>query len=122
MYSRDGDFGQVRLAEPLHTQQALDTLFCFSGAGWHRCNDRYAIRRPQGNTDPLLLFTAKGEGQLRIDTGSWRLKPGRRREESGNLPGFTCADVWRCSLCSSWEPEYCRFIMRRFMGRWWNSC
>lgn len=76
MYSRDGDFGQVRLAEPLHTQQALDTLFCFSGAGWHRCNDRYAIRRPQGNTDPLLLFTAKGEGQLRIDTGSWRLKPG----------------------------------------------
>lgn len=33
MYSRDGDFGQVRLAEPLHTQQALDTLFCFSGAG-----------------------------------------------------------------------------------------
>lgn len=76
MYSRDGEFGQVRLVEPLHTQQALDTLFCFSAAGWHRCNDRYTIRRPGGSADPLLLFTAEGEGFLQIQENAWRLTPG----------------------------------------------
>lgn len=114
MYSRDGEFGQVRLVEPLHTPQALDTLFCFSVAGWHRCNDKYAIRRSEGSADPLLLFTAEGEGLLQIRENTWRLAPGTAAFIPAELPhryGTPASGVWEFTwlhLCGGLALQFVR--------------
>lgn len=75
MYDTDGDFGQVRLVDSIFPPGMSDAAICFTSAGWHRCNSRYRIDRPDGMGRYLLLFTTGGEGRLRVDGQTRPLPP-----------------------------------------------
>lgn len=66
MYSVDGDFGKVRTVSFLTTQRARSVFNYVSSAGWHRCNDRYRIRREGGINTHLMFFTVSGCGEMTI--------------------------------------------------------
>lgn len=76
VYCVDGDFGKVRIAEGLFLPADEAALTCFESAGWHACNDRYRIDRPDGAPFWLLLFTVAGEGRLELEDGAYALTPG----------------------------------------------
>ncbi len=76
MYEIDGEFGKVRLANYVFSQQAMNLLACFSGVGWHHCNDLYHIARPNGCGDALILFTVSGNGALNVEDRMFCLVPG----------------------------------------------
>ena len=76
MYEIDGEFGKVRLANYVFSQQAMNLLACFSGVGWHHCNDLYHIARPNGCGDALILFTVSGNGALNVEGRMFCLVPG----------------------------------------------
>lgn len=76
MYDTDGDFGQVRLIDSIFPQEMMEAAVCFSSAGWHRCNSRYRIDRPEGMGIYLLLFTVAGEGRLHLNGQQQALLPG----------------------------------------------
>lgn len=76
MYDINGDFGRVRLGNFVFSQQAESFLSCFSGIGWHRCNDLYGIARKDGYFAPLILFTVDGMGVLRTNSQEYSLTAG----------------------------------------------
>ena len=76
MYDTDGDFGQVRLVDSIFPQEMGEAAVCFSIAGWHRCNSRYRIDRPEGMNIFLLMFTVQGEGRLCLNGQTRSLQPG----------------------------------------------
>ena len=63
MYSVNGAFGKVRMADDCMPFSSSD-LFGFTSAGWHECNSLYHINREEGGREFLLLFTVSGEGRL----------------------------------------------------------
>lgn len=73
MYDMDGDFGRVRLITPVYPERMRGCVFELGSAGWHLCNDRYHIRREQGGSQWLMLFTVAGEGRLTLDGKSHSL-------------------------------------------------
>ncbi|MBP3627140.1 MAG: helix-turn-helix domain-containing protein [Clostridia bacterium] len=75
MYSVNGDYGQVRIASLLPGAQSQE-LFSLEALGWHKCNDKYEISRPQGCENHLILITVGGCGHLRIRDKELRLTPG----------------------------------------------
>lgn len=75
MYHVNGDFGQVRLVSLMPLPQS-DGLFSVQSVGWHRCNDRYCITRPQGGDIDLLLITVQGRGVLRLGNKEYSLTAG----------------------------------------------
>lgn len=103
MYDTDGDFGQVRLVDGLFPPEMEEAAPGFTNAGWHFCNSRYRICRPDGAAVYLLLATVGGEGRLILDGRTYRLTPGtlavvpprrptcmkRRRAGCGNSIGST---------------------------------
>ena len=74
MYNKNGDFGKVRLAHLLPTEQELG-LFSLSCCGWHHCNDRYQLWNLQ-DREHLLLFTVSGCGIMRVNEREYRLPAG----------------------------------------------
>lgn len=77
MYSTDGEFGKVRLVSHTPSRRALEGLFCFSSAGWHRCNDQYLMFRSGEQAGFYqLIFTLDGCGCLEVDGTQMRLKAG----------------------------------------------
>ena len=93
MYDTDGDFGQVRLVDSIFPQEMGEAAVCFSNAGWHRCNSRYRIDRPEGMSIFLLLFTVGGEGCLCLNGQTRLLQPG------------TAALIPPCREVSYYTPE-----------------
>lgn len=75
MYHVNGDFGQVRLVSLMPLPQNTG-LFSVQSVGWHRCNDRYCITRPQGGDADLVLITAQGRGVLRLKSREYSLTAG----------------------------------------------
>lgn len=75
MYSTNGDFGQVRLANLLPTLQSRN-LFSLHAVGWHKCNDLYHYRYEHGNPNHLLFFTVHGSGYLVMDGQKYVLPAG----------------------------------------------
>ena len=63
MYETNGDFGQVRVANPIFSQRSAENLTIFTSCGWHRCNDLYHIS--QKDREALILVTVGGSGALR---------------------------------------------------------
>ena len=63
MYSTNGDFGQVRIANSLPTLQSKN-LFSLHTIGWHKCNDLYRISNREGSADHHIFFTLRGSGYL----------------------------------------------------------
>lgn len=77
MYSVDGDFGQVRMITQINTSKEPDGFFSFSTLGWHRCNEKYRITRPNGEgVDYLLLVTIQGRGCLQFGGNEYTLNAG----------------------------------------------
>ena len=72
MYSKNGSFGQVRLAQG---PTAPTTLFSVKLCGWHRCNDQYRIDRT-ANAAPLFIYTVDGCGEMQIGALQTRLPAG----------------------------------------------
>lgn len=72
MYSIDGDFGKVRhipLPIGFHNLQT-EVPFCIHSGGWHRCNEKYHIRRENGHdTGHMLFFSLSEGGRLQLDNG-----------------------------------------------------
>ena len=75
MYHANGDFGQVRMATLLSTPLSQH-LFSLHAIGWHRCNDRYCVTRPNGCETHLTLITIKGKGILRLEGKEYDLTAG----------------------------------------------
>ncbi len=75
MYHQDGSFGQVRLAALVPTLQS-EGLFFLNSIGWHKCNDRYNIVRPEGFVHHLILVTVSGCGYMRIGDTEYSLPAG----------------------------------------------
>lgn len=75
MYSVNGEYGQVRIASFLSGTQRED-LFSLEAIGWHKCNDKYEISRPQGCENHLILITVSGCGHLKIKDKEFKLTPG----------------------------------------------
>ena len=75
MYSTNGDFGQVRIANMLPTLQSKN-LFSLHVIGWHKCNDLYRYTYEHGNPNHLLFFTVRGCGSLTINGQKYSLPAG----------------------------------------------
>ncbi len=75
MYHANGDFGLVRMVTLLPTPQS-QYLFSLHTIGWHRCNDRYCVTRPNGCETHLILITIKGRGVLRLERKEYDLTAG----------------------------------------------
>jgi len=67
-YAVNGDFGEVRkLRLPLGSCD-VSIPFLATGAGWHRCNDKYHIYRENGfENGHMLLFSVNDGGCLQLD-------------------------------------------------------
>lgn len=75
MYSEDGDFGLSRFYGIFSTSHNLG-LYQVGAIGWHKCNDKYVIDRPNGTNLHTILFTVKGKGAMRIEKEEYTLTPG----------------------------------------------
>ena len=75
MFHIDGDFGQVRKVSSIMPDEGETGLFSFSGAGWHRCNRLYQIKRDHGAEDELILITLSGKGRVQIDCQEFEAGP-----------------------------------------------
>lgn len=75
MYFTEEDFGKVRVASLMPMPQN-DGIFAPHSIGWHCCNDRYCIKRPEGISIHLFLITVKGKGILRLGNREYALLPG----------------------------------------------
>lgn len=73
MYSINGEFGKVRIAQQIITPASMDILFYFVSAGWHQCNSNYRIRREKGCSSYLILMTVSGLGHLQIENQAYHL-------------------------------------------------
>lgn len=71
MYSKNGDFGLVKVKS--HSFIKGENLFTFQNCGWHKCNDKYRIERKNGELS-IIFVTVSGEGALIIDNKKCRLK------------------------------------------------
>ena len=76
MYEIDGDFGKVRLGNFVFSSRAAQMLMCFSGIGWHKCNELYRISRKDGYHFPLIIFTVGGKGVLKAAENEYTLSAG----------------------------------------------
>lgn len=76
VYEIDGAFGKVRLGNFVFSSNAQESLMCFTGIGWHKCNDLYGIYRKEGYSYPLILFTVDGMGVLRMGNREYSLTAG----------------------------------------------
>lgn len=75
MYSENGDFGLSRLYTVFSTSHDQG-IYQIGAIGWHKCNDKYVIDRPNGSPLHTLLFTVKGKGAMRIEGQDFTLTPG----------------------------------------------
>ena len=75
MYSTNGDFGQVRIANLMPTLQNKN-LFSLHVMGWHKCNDLYRFTYGQGNAHHLLFFTVHGSGYLIMNQQKYLIPAG----------------------------------------------
>lgn len=92
MYHENGDFGQVRLASIIPTLQNKG-LFTLHSIGWHKCNDRYQISRPEGSEEHLILITIGGCGHMKLKGVDY------------DLPAGTVAFLPRGVPCSYGTPR-----------------
>lgn len=74
MYSTNGNYGQVRMANLLPPQNPC--LFSLHAVGWHKCNDLYHYAYDRGNPNHLLLFTVRGCGYLHMHGKKYTLSAG----------------------------------------------
>ena len=75
MYSTNGDFGQVRIANSLPTLQSKN-LFSLHTIGWHKCNDLYRISNPEGSAHHHIFFTVRGSGYLVMNQQKYTIPAG----------------------------------------------
>ncbi len=83
MYSKNGSFGQVRLAT---NPQRENKLFSFSVCGWHKCNDLYRIER-SSNAAALFFYTVSGCGEMYVDGEKLQLTEGTIGYIPANMSG-----------------------------------
>ncbi len=129
MYQKNSDFGLVRMATLLPMPQSK-YLFSLCAIGWHRCNDRYHITRPNGCENHLVMITTRGRGVMRLQGKEYSLTAGTIAFIPRGLPNsyFTpanglwefywihpCGDAAACfldmaasigSYLANFEPEY----------------
>lgn len=65
MYESNGDFGKTRITDARLTENDINTLFCYTRIFWHSVNDLYAIDRPDGTDNFLVLITLDGNAVLK---------------------------------------------------------
>lgn len=74
MYSINGAFGKVRLCRESITGYDFPLPYKLTTGGWHRCNDKYVIRRKKGMDVYVLLFNISAGGIARIRDQKWHMK------------------------------------------------
>lgn len=78
MYEKNGEFGSVDIATHRAETCLSESIFTFTIAGWHECNDLYRIVRTGAQKtimkEYLLLVTVSGEGVLETDEVKVELK------------------------------------------------
>ena len=71
--------GRIRSRQTLLPDKLRDVVDHAVMLGWHECDDRYCIRREQGqdfSSDFLLILTLEGEGEANVEDEQYRLTPG----------------------------------------------
>ena len=51
-------------------------MFSLNSVGWHKCNDRYRLQRPDGFEHHLLIITVSGCGEMKINDTHYSLPAG----------------------------------------------
>lgn len=74
MYSINGDFGKVRLCRQTLTNHVFSVPYKLTTGGWHKCNDKYMIRRVHGMGEYVFLFNRSSGGIAQIGTQKWYMK------------------------------------------------
>ena len=99
-YSISGSFGVVRTAPPFINTipEVIDTVYA---CGWHRVTELYRIAGSEGISSYLLLFTVRGNGDVRIfgkthllEKDSFFIIPPNTPSEYGCLPGQHWEFYW----------------------------
>lgn len=75
MHSEDRVYGASRPYFGFSTNQNPG-YFQLNSIGWHRCNDKYCIKRPNGIALHTILVTTKGKGTLEVGKNEYSLIPG----------------------------------------------
>lgn len=73
MYHINGKFGQVRLCRSCVKRRNVQVPFDYAGAGWHRCNDLYRIRRPHGIDVYTVFFSLTAGGCFRLRNKTYEI-------------------------------------------------
>ena len=65
-YSHSGDFGEVKLFDTFPLSGQLESEDQLTSVGWHRVNELYRVKRPEGSSAGLILFTLSGSGRVTV--------------------------------------------------------
>ncbi|MBO5845638.1 MAG: AraC family transcriptional regulator [Clostridia bacterium] len=97
MYSVNGSFGEVRLANRAISENSK-YYFALNSVGWHRVNEMYGISRPDGNFRYLIMYTVNGCGELHMLGEEYNLSRGSIVLIPRNIPY-----VYRTPVGGEWE-------------------
>lgn len=103
-YSVSGAFGEVKYfksASPSNCFQSIDHIL---SVGYHKVNELYQIKRPQGSAVGLLLMTISGSGKVLIKGKKYTLTAGTVAVLPAGVPHF-----YACAKTCEWEFYWVHF-------------